>query len=96
MFGWHRGGENKHLARIEALEKAIEGHNSALKVIRIEWEDVFDRMNRVMGRLNARIRKSEGLQAPESDTQASPQAEMPFGQPTGTHAMLDAMRSRRR
>jgi len=93
MWGWTRGGENRHLGRIEALEKAIEGHNSALKVIRIEWEDVFDRMNRVMGRLNARIRKSEST---ESETETAPQAEMPFGPPTGTHAMLDAMRSRRR
>jgi hypothetical protein len=95
MFGWTRGGENRNLERIEAIEKAIEGHNSALKVIRIEWEDVFDRMNRVMGRLNARIRKSEGAQAPESDAEATPQAEMPFGAPSGTHAMLDAMRRRR-
>jgi len=95
MFGWTRGGENKHLERIEALEKALEGQNSALKVIRIEWEDVFDRMNRVMGRLNARIRKSESVQAPESDTEATPQAEMPFGPQVGTHAMLDAMRRRR-
>jgi len=95
MFGWTRGGENKHSEAIDALKKAIEGHNSALKVIRLEWEDVFDRLNRIMGRLNARIRKSEGLQAPESDNEAMPQPEMPFTPPGGTHAMLDAMRRRR-
>jgi len=95
MFGWTRGGENKHSEAIDALKKAIEGHNSALKVIRLEWEDVFDRLNRIMGRLNARIRKSEGLQAPESDTEAAPQAPNPFETPTGTHSMLDAMRRRR-
>ena len=96
MFSWIRGGENKHLERIEALEKAIEAHNSGLKAIRLEWEDVYDRVNRTMGRLNARIRKSEGLQAPESDSDAASEAPVPFGQATGTHAMLDAMRSRRR
>lgn len=95
MFGWTRGGENRNTEAIEAIKKAIEGHNSALKVIRLEWEDVFDRLNRIMGRLNARIRKSEGLQAPESDSETTPQPEIPFGKPTGTHAMLDAMRRRR-
>jgi hypothetical protein len=96
MFSWIRGGENKHLERIEALEKAIEAHNSGLKAIRLEWEDVYDRVNRTMGRLNARIRKSEAFQAPESDAGATTEAPVSFGQATGTHAMLDAMRSRRR
>ena len=95
-MGWTRGGENKHLGRIEALEKAIEGHNSGLKAIRLEWEDVYDRVNRTMGRLNARIRKSEGSVAPESGPEATIQGPMPFGSPTGTHAQLEAMRARRR
>jgi len=96
MWPWTRGGENKHIRRIEALEKAIEGQISGLKAIRLEWEDVYDRVNRTMGRLNARIRKSEAVQPAETDSEASPQPQMPFGAPTGTHAMLDAMRSRRK
>jgi hypothetical protein len=96
MWPWNRGGENKHLGRIEALEKAVEAHNSGVKAIRLEWEDVYDRVNRTMGRLNARIRKSEAVQPGETDPEASGQPQMPFGTPTGTHAMLDAMRSRRR
>lgn len=95
MFGWGRGGENENSEEIKTIKKAIEGHNSALKVIRLEWEDVFDRLNRVMGRLNARIRKSEGLQAPESDSEGTTEAPPSFQTPTGTHAMLDAMRRRR-
>jgi len=72
----------------------MEGFESRTKLLRMEWEDVFDRMNRVMGRLNARIRKSEGLSAPESDAGETPQpAASPPGV-AGTHEALARMRGK--
>ena len=85
-----RGGDLRLLERVEALEKADEGHDSRLRLIKTEWEDVLDRVNRVMGRLNARIRKSEAANEPESDTPTGPQ-----GLPSpGSHTVLKAMRGR--
>ena len=95
MWLWTRGGENKLLERIEALEKAGEGLESRIRLLKNEWEDVLDRANRVMGRLNARIRKSEAVSAPESDTEATPQAPAPPAV-LGSHATLVAMRGRKR
>lgn len=92
MWAWNRGGEKEQLERIAALEKAVEGLVTGTKSIRIEWEDVYDRMNRTMGRLNARIRKEAEQQAAHED---SPEPDAKAG-PTGTHAILSAMRERRR
>ena len=91
MFGWIRGGENKLLARVEALEKAQEGQESTIRLLKNEWQDVLDRANRVMGRLNARIRKSEAQTEPESDDPVGPQGVAP----PGNHATLAQMRRRR-
>ena len=91
MWGWHRGGENKLLERIEALEKADEAQDSRIRLLKNEWEDVLDRANRVMGRLNARIRKFEATSEPESDTEPAPQGPAPVG----AHGTLRDMRRRR-
>ncbi len=91
MLWWIRGGENKLLARIEALEKAVEGHDSTLRLIKIEWESVLHKVNGVMGRLNARIRKSEAQETPEgADVVEATPAPAP-----GSHRLLAHMRSNR-
>ena len=88
---WIRGGEKKNLARIEALEKALEGQDSRLRMIKMEWESVLHKVNGVMGRLNARIRKSEAQETPEGAevVEATP-APAP-----GSHSTLAYMRSKR-
>jgi len=91
---WNRGGRKQDLERIEALEKAVEGLERGAKVIRLEWEDVYDRLTRTMGRLNARIRKSETLSDPESPDEVSPKGVDPPAQHVGDHAMLVRMRAR--
>lgn len=105
MWFEKRRGENKLLERIEALETAHKGlpaifdeaeRNTStvqrdLKKIRLEWEDVYDRITRTMARLNARIRKSEGLADPESETEPGPQG---AATPHGSHATLTQMRAR--
>jgi uncharacterized coiled-coil protein SlyX len=45
-------------ARIQALETRLEGLETAPKQLRLEWEDTLDRLARIMGRLNARLKRS--------------------------------------
>lgn len=95
MLGWIRGGESKKSGRIAALERAVESQESQLRLIKVEWESVLDKVNSVMGRLNARIRKFEATTGPESDEQPTSQgtASLPI---QGSHSTLTAMRGRRR
>lgn len=95
MWGLTRGGRKQEDERFEALEKRLEGLERGAKVIRLEWEDVYDRLTRTMGRLNARIRKSESLESPESPEEVTPKGVDPTGTPVGEHAVLVAMRARR-
>jgi len=88
---WMRGGENKLLARIEALEKAVEAQESRTRLIKIEWESVLHKVNGVMGRLNARIRKSEGQEPPDG----APVVEATPAPPLGSHGTLSFMRRNR-
>lgn len=85
---WGRGGENKVEERITALEKAVDALESRSRLIKVEWSSVLDKVNSVMGRLNARIRKTEALSGPESDEQDTPKGEAPQILPTGTHGRL--------
>ena len=99
MWGRDRGGRKQEEKRIQTLEQAVEGLQRDSKVIRLEWEDVYDRVTRTMGRLNARIRKSEALTGSEGDIEGStlPPASPPVEVlPTGTHGLLTQMRARRR
>ena len=95
MSSWWRGrgGENKEEGRITALERAVEGLESRQRMQKVEWESVLDKVNSVMGRLNARIRKA----IVDSDVEDEPKGVPP---PTvaavGTHALLTDMRARKR
>jgi|TARA_B100000408_G_C10220619_1_gene190878 hypothetical protein len=85
------------LERIAAVEKAQDSLERAPKLLRNEWEDTLDRMNRIMGRLNARIRTQKRLdeedQEPETVEKAPEAPSQPL-LPTGTHSTLKAMRGR--
>ncbi len=86
-----RGGESGLRERIKALEEAVDHHKREVKSLRLEWEDVYDKVNRVMGRLNARIRKAGATSGPESDDQGAPHTP---ASPTGTHGLLSEMRAK--
>ena len=96
LLGWLQdgGGRKRDAERFAALEKAADDLKRDFKVIRLEWEDVYDRLTRTMGRLNARIRKQESLEAPESDDGNPPKVGDHL-HPQGTHAVLQRMRDRR-
>jgi len=91
---WDRGGENKQSARLKALEEAVEGLESRQRLIKVEWESVLDKVNAVMGRLNARIRKTEAASTPETDFQEAYDSTGPK-KLTGSHGTLSEMRRRR-
>jgi len=95
-MGWlrERGGESKLMERIETLEKAHEALESKVRLLKVEWESVLDKVNSVMGRLNARIRKSEATTAPESEPEVHPQGVDP-ARILGSHGTLSEMRRRR-
>ena len=95
MWGLTRGERKQEKERIDALELRCEALERAAKTIKLEWEDVYDRLTRTMGRLNARIRKSESLESPESPDEVDPKAPAPITYPTGDHAILAAARARR-
>jgi len=92
---WGRGGEKKEEERITALERALEAQESQLRLIKVEWESVLDKVNSVMGRLNARIRKFEATSGPENDA-TEPVQGLASPPALGSHATLTAMRGRRR
>jgi len=87
---WTRGGRKKEDERISAMETAVERLESSNRLLKLEWEQVFDKLNRTMGRLNARIRKDGATNAPDDE---EPQTQ-PRTAGTGTHALLAAHRSR--
>jgi len=95
VWSWIRGGEDKQAERIAALERAVEAQDSRLRLVKVEWESVLDKVNSVMGRLNARIRKFDATNGPQSDIQPEPEGVAPPGV-VGSHGTLVAMRGRRR
>jgi len=110
-LSWWRspGGENQETeglkATVKALEalgivvaaqqKSIDDLESAQRLLKLEWTDTLDRLNRMTGRLNARIKKSEVLESPESDEPETRKGVAPVLQPTGTHSLLAQARTRR-
>jgi len=90
--GWWRGGRNKEEGRIQALEKAVEAQDSRIRLLKNEWEDVLDRANRVMGRLNARIRKFNEEKPPEEPAQETAAVGLGPTAVRGSHAVLTEMR----
>ncbi len=88
------GGRKRLLERIAALETAVERLESGRRALTLEWESVYDKMNRIMGRLNARIRKQEASESPESDEQPAPKGVEHPMEMTGTHDLLQRARAR--
>jgi len=77
-------------SRLEALEQAPKRSKTAIKVLRTEWEDTLDRIQRVLSRLNARHKRAEKVEAEE------PEGEVATPGGVGTHAILEAHRRRKR
>lgn len=89
---WNRGGRKEDLGKITDLERAVDGLASTVRLLKTEWEDTLNRLNRIASRLNARDRREKGKQDHE-DASGDPNGEAPRAQhPLGTHAQLNQMR----
>lgn len=66
--------------RVEALERGQKG-------IRLEWEDAFMRLQKVMGRLNAALKGSEDDDLPPEKGEGTP--------PAGGFDLIEAYRRKR-
>jgi len=84
--------KSRHSEQIAALEKSVEDLRRDSKVIRLEWEDVYDRITRTMSRLNARIRKAEATEGPELEEQPPAEGLPSPGAVIGTHGILSQAR----
>jgi len=94
MFWSGRGGRKQENERIHALEERQETLESGLRLLKTEWISTYDKLNSVMGRLNARIRKNKALEEVEAETEEE-MAPAPTVQVSGTHGLLAARRARR-
>jgi len=55
--------------RLERVEKTQEENDRAWRKLKLEWEDVYDRLERIVARINARSRKDR--QPTETDVAPS-------------------------
>ena len=95
-MGWwtsqDEGGNRRHGASITALEQRLDTLERGQRSLKLEWEDVYDRLMKAAARLNARTRRAAA-------DEASPE---PVERPTpgnlsslGTHEILQGARNRR-
>jgi len=78
--------------KITDLEQRMDALERGFRSMRLEWEDVYDKLMKAAARLNARTRREKPEDAP-----APPNAD-PGIQPyiTGSHAQLAAARAKLR
>jgi len=94
-FFTQRGGESRAHDRVRALEAAVERLERDSKAIRLDWEMMFDKLNRMMGRLNARIRKNLDQEGVVHDELAGPEGAAPPAVGNHQKLVLARMKARR-
>jgi len=90
-FGWSEGGKQEIPAAVTALEQRMEALERTNRSMRLEWEDVYDRLMKAAARLNARSRRAAPDPIEEESSPATPEQPLSLG----THAMLKQARERR-
>jgi len=97
MWAWLTGrseGESpRNSAAITSLETRMDALERSFRTMRLEWEDVYDRLMKAAARLNARTRREAAVEnLPTPNEAEQPQA---AAGTLGTHDMLAAQRNRR-
>lgn len=90
MFTWP--GTRARLDRLQEQINELKASNKELRGLPHEWEETLDRITRQAARLNARARVVERAESDEPTPEVT--SPLPTNQ-TGTHARLQAMRSKR-
>jgi len=91
-FGYAKVKKERPPADLTALEQRLDGLESGFRAMKLEWEDVYDKLHKAAQRLNARTRRQSREDEPPE--QVDPVAPPPV-HGTGTHDMLAAARNRR-
>lgn len=60
-------------ARLDALERKVEGTDRAIKALELEWNSTLDKLNRIIGRLNARKKYLEPVVDDQPELPQQPQ-----------------------
>ena len=82
MWPWNRQARALELPaaleeRLARVEKTQEDLASSSRKLRLEWEDVYDRIERIVARINARSRKERAeADAPPSGDHQPTEAEV--------------------
>jgi len=80
-------------AHTTALEQRIDTLESRFRTLKMEWEDVYDKLHKAAARLNARTRREK--REDEEPPPAEPQSEQESPHSLGSHAMLTEARKSR-
>jgi len=94
MGDWFRrseGGKPQPREAATPLEQRLEALERSHRTMRLEWEDVYDRLMKAAARLNARNRRDKPEPQPEADAPNTVDG-LPH---LGTHDVLAAARGRR-
>jgi len=92
-FGRAKVGTKEKPVSKTALEERMDTLERSFRSMRLEWEDVYDKLMKAAARLNARTRRE--APAP-SDEEVAPEKIAPPGPTLGTHSVLEEARTRRR
>jgi len=88
---WKIGGAKEQpTAPKTDVEQSLNALKADMRGLRLEWESVYDKLMKVVSRLNARSRR-------EAQTEETEEVERPAAPAgIGTHELLSAARARRR
>ncbi len=75
------------------LEQSVNSLKADMRGLRLEWESTYDKLMKVVSRLNARHRRA-AAEEPKPPTGEPPEA-AGHQEHQGTHALLAGMRARR-
>ncbi len=79
-------------AAITALQLRLDTLESSVRALKIEWEDVYDRLHKAAARLNARTRREKRDEEPPP---AESEPDLPAVHSLGNHEMLSRARASR-
>ena len=91
-WGRSEGGKEVKPPTNTALEERMDTLERGMRSLKMEWENVYDKLMKAAARLNARSRRAAGEEPPELIAEPGPPE---VEHVTGSHAALAAARNRR-
>jgi len=94
MGWWSRRSEGGNAVGMKAFTDLVQRQDTlerGFRSMRMEWEDVYDKLMKAAARLNARTRREKQEDAPPLPVEPGQQAP----HITGSHGQLAAARARR-